>query len=73
MIVPNRGNMVDGVENIIVSLYAKGMSNSDIEQQISEVYNLDVSTTTISRITDKITGDIIAWQNRPLESIYLIV
>ena len=73
MIVPKRGNMVDGVENVIVSLYAKGMSNSDIEQQIIEVYNFDVSTTTISRITDKITGDIIAWQNRPLESIYLIV
>jgi putative transposase len=39
MIVPKRGNMVDGIENVIVSLYAKGMSNSDIEQQIREVYN----------------------------------
>src|SRR5690554_2713807 len=38
MIVPKRGNMVDGVENVIVSLYAKGMSNSDIEEQIREVY-----------------------------------
>ena len=65
--------MVDGIENIIVSLYAKGMSNSDIEVQISELYNIDVSTSTISRITDRITNDIVSWQNRPLESVYLIV
>ena len=73
MLVPKRGNMIDGIENVIVSLYAKGMSNSDIEEQIREVYNFDVSTSTISRITDKITNDIVAWQNRPLEPVYLIV
>jgi transposase-like protein len=73
MIVPKRGNMVDGIENVIISLYAKGMSNSDIEEQIREVYGFDVSTATISRITDAITDDIIAWQNRPLEPVYLIV
>ena len=73
MIVPKRGNMVDGIENVIVSLYAKGMSNSDIEEQIREVYGFDVSTSTISRITDAITNDIVAWQNRPLEQVYLIV
>lgn len=73
MIVPKRNNMVDGIENVIVSLYAKGMSNSDIEEQIREVYNFDVSTSTISRITEKVTADIVAWQNRPLEPVYLIV
>jgi putative transposase len=73
MIVPKRGNMVDGIENVIVSLYAKGMSNSDIEEQIREVYGFDVSTSTISRITDAITNDIVAWQSRPLEPVYLIV
>jgi putative transposase len=73
MLVPKRKNMVDGIEHVIVSLYAKGMSNSDIEQQIREVYNFEVSTSTISRITDAITNDIVAWQNRPLEPVYLIV
>lgn len=73
MIVPKRGNMIDGIENVIVSLYAKGMSNSDIEEQIREVYNFDVSTSTISRITEAVTNDIVAWQNRPLEPVYLIV
>jgi putative transposase len=73
MIVPKRKSIVDGIENVIVSLYAKGMSNSDIEEQIREVYNFDISTSTISRITERISSDIIVWQNRPLENLYLIV
>ena len=73
MLVPKRKSMVDGIENVIISLYAKGMSVSDIEEQIREVYDFEVSTSTISRITDTITSDIIAWQNRPLEPVYLIV
>lgn len=73
MIIPKRENMVDGLENVIVSLYAKGMSTADIEEQLREVYNFDVSPSTISRITDTIAGDIVAWQNRPLESVYFIV
>lgn len=73
IIVPKRQNMLDGLENVIVSLYAKGMSNSDIEEQIREVYNFEVSTSTISRMTDSVSNDIVAWQNRPLEPVYLIV
>jgi len=73
IIVPKRQNMLDGLENVIISLYAKGMSNRDIEEQIREVYNFEVSTSTISRITDSVSSDIIAWQNRPLEAVYLIV
>ncbi len=72
IIIPKRTNMLEGIENVIVSLYAKGMSNSDIEEQIIEVYGFQTSTSTISRITDRISNDIVAWQNRPLESIYLI-
>lgn len=73
MLIPKRKSMVDGIENVIVSLYAKGMTVSDIEAQIREVYNFDVSPSTISRITDAVTDDIVAWQNRPLEPVYLIV
>ncbi len=73
MLIPKRQSMVDGLENVIVSLYAKGMTVSDIEEQIREVYNFQVSTATISRITDAVASDIIAWQNRPLESVYLVV
>lgn len=73
MLVPKRKNIIDGIENVIISLYSKGMTNSDIEEQIREVYNFEISTSTISRITDRISNDIIAWQNRPLEPVYLIV
>lgn len=73
MIVKKRRNMVDGIENVIISMYAKGMSNSDIEEHIRDVYGFDVSTSTISRITERVSSDIVAWQNRPLESTYLIV
>jgi len=73
MIVKKRESATEGIENIIISLYAKGMSNSDIEEQIRELYDFSISTSTISRITDRITEDVIAWKNRPLEATYLIV
>lgn len=73
VVVPKRRNIVDGIENIIVSFYAKGMSVSDIQEQIKELYEFDLSTSAISRITDKVSNEIVAWQNRPLEPIYLIV
>jgi len=72
-LVPKRHNIIEGLENIIISFYAKGMSVSDIEEQIKELYDFDVSTSTISRITDAVTNQAINWQNRPLEDLYLIV
>lgn len=72
-LVPKRKNMAQGVENIIISLYAKGMSVSDIEEQIRELYNIELSTSAISRITERVVQDATAWQNRPLESIYCII
>jgi putative transposase len=73
MLVPKRKSMVEGIENVIVSLYAKGMSVSDIEEQIREVYDIDVSPSAISRITDRIVQDVTTWQNRPLEAVYAVV
>ena len=73
ILVPKRGNIAQGIENVIISLYAKGTSVSDIEKKIKEVYDFEVSTSTISRITNTITTEIITWQNRPLDTIYLIV
>lgn len=72
-LVPKRHNIIEGLENIIISFYAKGMSVSDIEEQVKELYDFDVSTSTISRITDAVTNQAVAWQNRPLDDLYLIV
>ena len=72
-LVPKRHNIIEGLENIIISFYAKGMSVSDIEEQIREMYDFEVSTSTISRITSAVASEVTAWQNRPLEDLYLIV
>jgi transposase-like protein len=73
VLVPKRKNMVDGIENIIISLYAKGMSVSNIEEQIKDLYHFEISSSAISRITDRVSQDAIVWQNRPLERMYCIV
>ena len=72
-LVPKRKNIIDGLENIIISLYAKEMIISDIEEQVRDLYGFDVSTSTISRITEAISNEVIAWQNHPLEEQYLVV
>lgn len=71
-LVPKKQNIIDGLENIIISFYAKGMSVSDIEEQIREMYDFDISTSTISRITNAVSSEAIAWQNPPLEDLYLL-
>lgn len=73
VLVPKRRSIIDGVENVIISLYAKGMSVSDIEEQLKDIYNFEISASVISRITDRVAQDINIWQNRPLESLYCIV
>lgn len=67
-LVPKRKSMVDGIGNIIVSLYAKGMTVSDIEQQLYDMYGFQVSTSTISRITDRMAeqaagGHAVVWMD----------
>lgn len=61
------------IEEKILSMYAKGMSTSDIETHIREIYGLEVSDSTVSRITDKILPVVKEWQMRPLESVYAVV
>ena len=58
---------------LVMSLYAKGMSNSDIEEQLRELYDFRLPPSTISTITSRVSEDIIAWQNRPLDPLYFIV
>lgn len=73
ILIPKRHNIIEGLENIIISFYAKGMSVSDIEEQIQELYGFEVSSSKISRITDAVSHEVTTWQNRPLEPLYLIV
>ena len=68
----NQTSLTQEVEEKILSMYAKGMTTGDIETHIKDIYGLDVSDTTVSRITDKILPVAKEWQQRPLESIYAV-
>ena len=61
------------LENKIIGMYAKGMSVRDIQEQLGELYGVEVSPATVSAITDKVWGLVEAWQSRPLASTYAIV
>ena len=61
------------LEEKILALYAKGNSTRDIEQMLRDVYGVEVSSTTISKVTDKVWPAVEAWQNRPLSAVYPIV
>lgn len=69
----NQTSITQDVEEKILSMYAKGMTTGDIETHIRDIYGLEVSDTTVSRITDKILPIAKEWQQRPLESIYAVV
>lgn len=61
------------IEDKIISMYAKGMTTADIESHIRDIYGIEVSDSTISRVTDKILPVVKEWQSRPLESLYAVV
>jgi transposase-like protein len=73
VLVPKRRGLAEGIEELVISLYAKGLSTRDIEEQLRELYGFNLSESAISTITHKVSEDILEWQQRPLESLYCIV
>ena len=69
----NQTSISQDIEEKILSMYAKGMTTADIETHIRDIYGIEVSDTTVSRITDKILPAAKEWQQRPLESVYAVV
>lgn len=69
----NQTSIRQDIEEKILSMYAKGMTTGDIEAHIQDIYGVDVSDTTVSRITDKILPVAKEWQQRPLEAVYAVV
>lgn len=62
-----QNTITQDMEEKIISMYAKGMTTSDIESHMKELYDIDISDSTISRITDKIMPIVKEWQDRPLK------
>jgi len=73
-LVPKRsGRISGGLDDMIISLYAHGMSVRDILHHLKQVYGTELSHETVSRITDAVLEEVRAWQSRPLDPVYAVV
>ncbi|MFE3617721.1 IS256 family transposase [Streptomyces anulatus] len=72
-LVRKRQRRLEGVENMVLSLSAKGLTHGEICSHLHEVYGVEVSKQTITTITDKVIEGMTEWQNRPLDPVYPVV
>lgn len=73
-VVPkHESRLSDEIAQVIIGLYSRGMSTADIEQQIEQIYGIQVDSTSVSNITNVLTDSIKEWQSRPLEQVYFVV
>jgi putative transposase len=73
LIVPKHARRIEGFDEAIVSLYAKGLTTGEIKAHLAEIYGVEVSKDLISRVTDKVVDELEAWRARPLDSVYPVV
>jgi putative transposase len=71
--VKKRQRRLEGFDDKVIALYARGMSTRDIQGQLEELYGVEVSPTLISNVTDAVLEDVRAWQSRPLSAVYPIL
>ena len=73
VIVPKRKRRLGGVDQMVLSLSAKGLTHGEISAHLEEIYQTKVSKETITRITDRVLETMVEWQNRPLDRVYPVV
>ena len=73
LIVPKKERRLDGFDDRILSLYARGMTVREIRAHLQELYGVEVSPDLISRVTDAVLEEVREWQNRPLDAVYPVV
>lgn len=73
MLVPKGSRRLDGLDGMIISLYAGGMTIRDIQHHLASTIGTDLSHETISKITDQVADEVLAWQHRPLEALYPVI
>ena len=73
VIVPKRKRRLDGVDQIVLSLSARGLTTGEIAAHFDEVYGAKVSKDTVSRITEKVAGELAEWSSRPLDALYPVI
>ena len=72
-IVRKRKRRLDGIDEVVLSLSARGLTTGEIAAHFEEVYGASVSKDTISRITEKVSGELAEWANRPLDRVYPVL
>ena len=72
-VIPKRSRDVSGIEDKVLGMYAKGMSERDIAETVEDIYGFEISHETVSAITDKVLDEVTQWQNRPLKKFYTFV
>ena len=72
-VVPKRQRRLEGFDDKVLALYARGMTTRDIQDHLHELYGTEVSPTLITRVTDSVLDEVQAWQARPLEAVYPVV
>lgn len=73
ILIPKHERRFDGFDDVIVSLYSRGLTVRDIQDHLKQLYNVEVSHTLISTVTSEVIEELKIWQNRPLEEVYPIV
>lgn len=71
--VKKRQRRLNGVDSMVISLIAKGLTTGEVQAHLAETYGTDVSRETISKITDRVLEDLAEWQNRPLDRVYPVI
>jgi putative transposase len=71
--VKKRQRRLHGVDSMVISLTAKGLTTGEVQAHLAETYGTDVSRETISKITDRVLDDLADWANRPLDRVYPVV
>jgi putative transposase len=72
-IVRKRQRRLNGIDEIVLSLTARGLTTGEVAAHFAEVYGARVSKDTISRITDKVIEEMTEWRNRPLDRVYPVI
>jgi len=72
-LVPKRKRQLGSTSDMILSLYARGMTTRDIKAHLSEVYGVEVSHETVAKVTDVVVEEVHSWQSRPVDEVYPIV
>jgi len=72
-IIPKHQTRFEGFDDKILSLYARGLTTRQIKQHLEEIYQVEVSPSLISTVTDAVIEEVRAWQSRPLEALYPVV